>query len=198
MPSQHRYQPISIRPPEHLRDWLLDYAEHQGRAVRSIVVEAIEEYRSRREQEGNDMPAVTSEQARNYLYIAFANTFLRPDKPAQAPIWFPGIEYGTDGTLSDRMKAEATRHLLRVLRDHGYVITLRSGTDVEAALHHVLWDKWTKEEAGNGRFTGRLFGDYGEIYQGDTADDAANHTVERLAVLGGSLCSYSAQDHGSG
>jgi hypothetical protein len=188
---------MSIRPPEHLRDWLFGYAEQHGRPVRSVVIEAIEEYRSRREQEGNNlMRAVTSEHARNYLRIAFAHKFMQPDKMAHAPILFPGIQFSPDGTLPDRMKARGTKHLLDVLRENGYAITLGPGADAEAALHHVLWDQWTKEEAGNGRFTGRLFDDHGRLYLGCTADDAASYTMERLTVLGGSLRSRAGQDHG--
>jgi hypothetical protein len=66
-----------------------------------------------------------------------------------------------------------------------------------AALHHVLWDRWTKDEIGNGRFTGRLFDDHGTIYHGCTADDAATYTAERLGVLGGELRSYTIQEDGS-
>jgi len=72
----------------------------------------------------------------------------------------------------------------------------RQEADVHAALHHVLWDKWTKEEIGNGRFTGRIFDDHGLIYRGCTAIDAANYTVQRLAVLGGELRSYTIQEDG--
>lgn len=197
MPSQHRYQPVSIRPPEQLRDWLFEYASRQNRPVRSVVIEALEEYRAHREEKDDEiMRTVTSEHARNYLCIAFAHNFMRPDQDAMAPIWFPDIEYSRNGTLSDAMKARGTDHFLGVLRENGYVIRPRAGTDARPALHHVLWDQWTKDEAGNGRFTGRLFDDYGRIYRGCTAMDAANYTVERLAVLGGELRLYTVQEDG--
>lgn len=198
MPSQHRHQPISLRLPEQLRDWVLAYASTHNRPVRSVVIEALEEYRAQRERkDGDTMHTVTSEHARNYLRIAFTHNFMRPDQPAwPTPIWFPGINYSADGTLSGDMKAKGTEHLLGVLRDHGYVIRMSAETDVRSALHHALWDQWTKEEAGNGRFTGRLFDDLGRIYQGCTALDAANYTVERLTVLGGELRSYTIQEDG--
>jgi len=197
MPSQHRHQPISVRLPEHLRDWLVEYASRHDRPVRSVVIESLEEYRASREQETHDrMRTVTSEHARNYLYTAFSCNFMRPGKMAWTPIWFPGIQYRADGTLTDEMKAEGTAHLIGVLRDNGYVIRLGAGTDPAVALHHVLWDQWTKQEAGNGRFTGRLFDDHGQIYHGCTAINAATYTVERLATLGAELRSYTVQEDG--
>ena len=72
------------------------------------------------------------------------------------------------------MKAKATDHLIEALRDHSYVVEVDDDLDVKAVVHHVLWDKWTKDEIGNGRFTGCLFDDYGTIYRGCNADDAAN------------------------
>jgi len=196
VPSQHRYQPMSIRLPEHLRDWLAVYAERHDRPVRSVVIEAIEEYRARREHEESRMQAVTIEHARDYLRTAFAFNFLRPDQSGAAPIWFPGIEYRQDGTLSAEGKVKATEHLVGVLRDNGYVLNFDDDRDARIALHHVLWDQWTKDEIGNGRFTGRMFDDYGRIYHGCTAIDAANYTVERLSSLGGNLRSYTVQEDG--
>jgi hypothetical protein len=196
MPSQHRHSPISIRPPERLRDWLTDYAERHGRSLREVVTEALEEYRARREQEGsNTMLTVTTAHARDCLRRTFIYNFMR-DQMVQAPIYFPGIEYSRDGTLSDHMKVLGTEHLIGILRDNGYVIRLSNGTGANTALHHVLWDQWAKEEIGNGRFTGRLFDDYGKIYLGCTADDAANYTIERLAALDADLCSYTIQEDG--
>lgn len=60
----------------------------------------------------------------------------------------------------------------------------------------MLWDKWTKDEIGNGRLTGCLFDDYGTIYRGCNADDAASYMVERLAALGGELGSYTIHEDG--
>jgi hypothetical protein len=197
MPSQHSHPPISIRPPAQLRAWLIAYARHHDRPVRTIVTEALEEYRARHDQEGNQsMRTVTTAHARDSLRRAFIYNFMRPDETAQAPIQFPGIEYSRDGTLTDGMKATATRHLINVLRDNGYLIEVDEDADATAALHHVLWDRWTKDEIGNGRFTGRLFDDHGTIYLGCNADDAATYTVERLAALGGELRSYTIQEDG--
>ncbi|HUD36156.1 MAG TPA: hypothetical protein VMR14_04610 [Streptosporangiaceae bacterium] len=177
--------------------WLIGYAQSQGRPVRAIVTEALEEYRARHEQEGSEhMRTVTPTHARDGLRRVFIWNFMRPDKPAMTPIQFPGLEYSHDGTLSEAMKAKATEHLIDVLRHNGYVIEIDDDLDATAALHHVLWDKWTKDEIGNGRFTGCLFNGYGVIYQGCNADDAANYTVERLAVLGGELRSYTIQEDG--
>jgi hypothetical protein len=107
---------------------------------------------------------------------------------------FPGTAYCRDGTLSESTKAKGTKHLIGVLWGNGVVIMLGEDADVGAAMHHVLWDKWTKDEVGNGRFTGRLFDDHGQIYHGCTPIDAANHTLERLAALGAALRSYTIQD----
>jgi hypothetical protein len=121
---------------------------------------------------------------------------MQPDKPAMTPIRVPGLEYNRDGALTNAMKAKATEHLIEALRGNGYVVEVDDDLDVKAVVHHVLWDKWTKDEIGNGRFTGCLFDDYGMIYRGCNADDAANYTVERLAALGGELRSYTIQEDG--
>lgn len=198
MPSQHRHPPISIRPPGRLRDWLLEYAGQQNRPVRSVVIEALEEFRARQQREDADtMRIVTSEHARTCLRTVFTYNFMRPDQAAWAPIWFPGIEYSSTGTLSEEMKSRGTEHFLGVLRENGYVLRLSKGDDAHAALHHVLWKQWTKEEAGNGRFTGRLFDDHGRIYHGCTAMDVANYAVARLTELGGELRSYTIQEDGT-
>jgi hypothetical protein len=194
MPHQHRHPPISIRLSGQLRDWLITYARNHERPVQAIVAEALEEYRAQHEQKGNvTMDTVTTAHARDYLQRAFTFHFMQPYETAQAPIAVPGVEYRRDGTLPADMKANATNHLLDILREHGYVIALDNGGDVAVALHHVLWDQWTKDEVGNGRFTGRLFDDYGRIYHGCTAHDAASYTVERLAALGGALRSYTSE-----
>lgn len=198
MPSQHSHPPISIRPPEQLRTWLIAYARRHDLPVRAVVTEALEEYRARHNQEGNEkMRTVTTTHARDCLRRAFIYNFMRPNQTAQAPIYVPGIEYRRDGTLTDSMKVKATTHLIGVLRDSGYVIEVDEDADLTSVLHHVLWEKWTKDEIGNGRFTGCLFDDYGRIYLGCTADDAANYTVERLATLGGEVRSYTIQEDGS-
>jgi hypothetical protein len=197
MPSQHSYPPISIRPPEQLRAWLIAYARCHDRPVRSVITEALEEYRARHDQGGdNAMRTVTSTHARDALRRAFIHNFMRPDAVAMTPIQVPGLKYSPAGTLTDAMKTKATEYLIRVLKDNGYVIEVDGDADATATLHHVLWDKWTKEEIGNGRFIGRLFDDHGTIYIGCNADDAANYTVDRLAVLGGELRSYTIQEDG--
>jgi hypothetical protein len=197
MPSQHAHPPISIRPPEQLRTWLIDYARRQDRPIRAIVTEALEEYRARHNQGGNEpMRTVTTTHARESLRRAFIWNFMVPDKPAMTPIQFPGLEYRSDGTLTDAMKARATQHLIDVLRGNGYLIEVDEDDEATVILHHALWDKWTKDEIGNGRFTGCLFDDHGTIYRGCNAADAANYTVERLAVLGGELRSYTIQADG--
>jgi hypothetical protein len=194
MPSQHAYPPISYRPPEHVRAWLTGFATRHDRPVRAIITEALEEYRARHDKEGtHGMQMLSTEVARDYLRRAFTYNFMQPDQPAWAPVSFPGITHSSDGTLSSSVKAQGTRHLIEVLRGHGCVIRFSNGADVVGALHHVLWDQWTKEEIGNGRFTGRLFDNYGGIYHGCTALDAARYSAERLAALTGGLYSYTVQ-----
>jgi hypothetical protein len=198
MPSEHRHSPISVRPPERLRSWLVSYAGRQDRTVRAVVIEALEEYRNRHEQEGTPgMQVLTTELATDYLDRVFKYNFLRPDKMAWYPIDFPGLVYSDDGKLADEMKAKGTQHLIDVLSDNGCVIKFGGDTDVNASLHHVLWDRWTKQEIGNGRFVGSLFDDHGLIYRGCTSHDAARYAVERVATLGGILCSYTEQGGGS-
>lgn len=46
MPSQHRFNSISLRPGPH-RDWLLAYAEKTGQAVNAVLVQALAEFRER-------------------------------------------------------------------------------------------------------------------------------------------------------
>lgn len=48
MPSQHKHPPISVRLPEGDRAWLMEYAEATGRAVNSVLTEAVAEYRAHR------------------------------------------------------------------------------------------------------------------------------------------------------
>ena len=49
MPNRQKYRPISFRPPEADRLWLLEYADKAGRPVNAVLAEALAEYRSRRE-----------------------------------------------------------------------------------------------------------------------------------------------------
>lgn len=54
MPNQQKYRPISFRPPEADRLWLVGFADQTGRPVNAILAEALAEYRTRREQEAED------------------------------------------------------------------------------------------------------------------------------------------------
>jgi hypothetical protein len=190
MQSRRDQQPIAIRLPAEFREWLLRYAADRKRPLTSVVIEALEEYRAKHDQQGDDgMRVLPPEHAKHCLHGIFAHNFLQPDKPAWYPIQFPGLEYREDHTLADGMKDKATRHLLAALSEQGLTISSADPADATSALHHVLWDKWTKQEIGNGRFTGQLFDDHGLIYRGYTAWDAASRTIERLTALGGSLCS---------
>jgi hypothetical protein len=90
------------------------------------------------------------------------------------------------------MKVKATQHLIDVLSSYGCMIRFDGGTDVNTAVHHVLWDQWTQVEIGNGRFIGRMFDDEGRIYHGCTADQAAKYALERIRAIGGDLYSVTA------
>ena len=50
MPNQQKYNPISFRPPEGDRSWLIGYASATSRPVNAILAEALAEYRQRHEQ----------------------------------------------------------------------------------------------------------------------------------------------------
>jgi hypothetical protein len=54
MPSQHKHPPISFRPPEDLRDWLMKHAAATGQAVNRVVTEALSEYRARNDPDISD------------------------------------------------------------------------------------------------------------------------------------------------
>lgn len=47
MPNQQKYRPISFRPPEADRLWLVAEHERTGRPVNAILAEALAEYRQR-------------------------------------------------------------------------------------------------------------------------------------------------------
>lgn len=51
MPNQQKYDPISFRPPEADRVWLLAYHEATGVPVNRILAEALALYRKTTEQE---------------------------------------------------------------------------------------------------------------------------------------------------
>jgi hypothetical protein len=147
---------------EEIRVW---ESRRPGRGRRSLLVEHIQET----------------------LRRTFVFRFMRPDDFAWAPIDFPGIEY-EDGRLADGMQAKAAEYLIGELRDQGYEIVFQdTATDVTQALQHVLWDRWTAAEVGDNEFLGQLFDDYGRIYRGCTAFDAASYTMQRLAALGGEI-----------
>ncbi|MEU4645162.1 hypothetical protein [Micromonospora sp. NPDC023814] len=147
--------------------------------------EEIRVWESRRPGQGRR--AMLAEHIQETLRRTFIFRFMRPDDFAWAPIDFPGIEY-EDGRLADGMQAKAAEHLIGALRDQGYEIVFQdSATDVTEAVRHVLWDRWTAAEVGENEFIGQLFDDYGRIYRGCTAFDAASYTLQRLAALGGEI-----------
>lgn len=51
MPSQHKANPVTFRPPECDRLWLVTFAEKTGRAVNAILTEALADYRTKHETE---------------------------------------------------------------------------------------------------------------------------------------------------
>src|SRR5690242_3386349 len=113
MPNQHRRQPMSIRVPDHLQSWIIGYAELEARTVSSVIVEALEEYRLRREPTSKEKPlhTVAVESAKQYLRHAFTFKFLNPNEMLNAPISFPGMQRNSDGTLPEAVKARATEYL---------------------------------------------------------------------------------------
>jgi hypothetical protein len=137
---------------------------------------------------GRGRRTVPAEHVQEMLRRIFVYKFMRPDDFAWAPIDFPGVKYDQDGQLADDMKAKAATHLVDAIRRQGYQIVFDDpATEVTQAMQHVLWDKWTEDEIGERQFVGRLFDNYGQIYHGCTAFDAASYTLQRLATLGGEL-----------
>lgn len=192
MPSQHLGRPVSVRIPGSLHEWLSDHATQHKRSLGSVIVQAIDEYRLRNqsEQAGGEMSSVSMEQVKNHLRTLFAHKFMRLNDTAYAPINFPGVKYNDDGTLSHDMKAKGTSYLMGLLLDSGFSVEMADGSDPGKALHKALWDKWTVEEVGHGRFIGQLFDDKGRIYRGCLANDAARYTVERLMLQQGVVRSF--------
>jgi hypothetical protein len=45
MPSQHKHPPVSFRPPEGDRAWLLAYAKETGQPVNHILAKALAAFR---------------------------------------------------------------------------------------------------------------------------------------------------------
>jgi len=136
---------------------------------------------------GQGRRAMLAEHVQETLRRTFVFRFMRPDDFAWAPIDFPGIEY-EDGRLVDGMQAKAAEHLIGALRDQGYEIVFQdTATDRTQAMQHVLWDRWTAAEVGENEFLGPLFDEYGRIYRGCTAFDAAAYTLQRLAAIGGEI-----------
>ena len=151
--------------------------------------EEIMTWMSRRPGRGRKtLPALHVQEA---LRRVFVFSFMRPDDFAWAPIDFPGIRYDDDGVLADGMQAKATAHLIDAIRQQGYELVFDDpATDPAAPMHHILWDKWTEDEIGEHQFIGRLFNERGQIYNGCTAFDAANYTLQRLAALDGEIRSH--------
>ena len=54
MPSQHKHPPVSFRPPEADRAWLLEHAKATGQAVNRILAAALAAYR--KDNEGDNRP----------------------------------------------------------------------------------------------------------------------------------------------
>ena len=50
MPGQHKHPPVSFRPPEADRAWLLDHAKATGKAVNAILTAALAAYRKQKEE----------------------------------------------------------------------------------------------------------------------------------------------------
>ena len=64
MSSQHKHDPISIRPPDDTYGWLDDIAEREGRPVRRIIGDALE--RARRIDEAG-LASFDREQDRRFI-----------------------------------------------------------------------------------------------------------------------------------
>jgi hypothetical protein len=134
--------------------------------------------------------ATPAEDVQEALRRIFVCKFLRPDDFAGAPIDFSGIAYDEDGLLVDGTQPKAAAHLIGAIRGLGYEIVFEDpGADVPEAIRHIVWDKWSKDEIGEHQFISRLFDRRGQIYRGYTAFDAARYTLQRLAAVGGRLCS---------
>ena len=54
MPNQQKYRPISFRPPEGDRLWLLAYKEQTGQPMNAILTEAVQRLRADVEQRERD------------------------------------------------------------------------------------------------------------------------------------------------
>ncbi len=150
--------------------------------------EEIRTWMSRRP--GRGRKTVPTPHVQEALRRVFVYRFMRPDDFAWAPIDFPGVQYDGDGVLGEGMQAKATTHLIEAIRQQGYDLVFGDPeTDPATAMHHILWDKWTEGEIGEHQFIGRLFNERGQIYRGCTAFDAATYTIQRLAAMGGEVCS---------
>jgi hypothetical protein len=148
--------------------------------------EEIRAWMGRRPGRGRKAPPAPHVQ--EALRRVFVYNFMRPDDFAWAPIAFPGARYDDDGVLADGMQAKATAHLIGAIRQQGYELVFDNpATDPMAVMQRILWDKWSEDEVGEHQFIGRLFNERGQIYQGCTAFDAANYTLQRLAALGGEI-----------
>lgn len=137
----------------------------------------------RRPHPKQDVP----EHIREMVRRTFVYKFMRPNDFAWAPIDFPGVKYEGD-RLAAGMKERAAAHLVGALRSQGYELVFEdAGTDSTEVMKHVLFGEWTPEELGEDKFVGQMFDDYGRIYRGRTAFDAATHLLERIAVSDGEV-----------
>lgn len=137
---------------------------------------------------GRGRKAESAPHVQEALRRIFVYKFMRPDDLAWAPIDFPGVNYDSDGVLADGMQARGTVHLIDAIQQQGYEIAFDDpAVDPVAVMHHILWDKWTKDEIGEHQFIGRLFNERGQIYQGCNAFNAAVYTLQRLNAMGGEM-----------
>jgi hypothetical protein len=180
--------------PKTVSIWRLRYADFPEPDVTvgetagwdPMRTEEIRTWMSRRPGRGRKTPPAPHVQ--EALRRVFVYSFMRPDDFAWAPIAFPGVRYDDDGVLADGMQAKATAHLIDAIGDQGYELVFDDPvTDPTAAMHHILWDRWTEDEVGEHEFIGRLFNERGQIYRGCTAFDAANYTLQRLAAFDGEI-----------
>lgn len=61
MPSQHKYSPVSFRPPEADRAWLIEQAREWGMPVNELLTRALREYRARWESSSDESGGLTDD-----------------------------------------------------------------------------------------------------------------------------------------
>jgi hypothetical protein len=134
---------------------------------------------------GRGRRSAAAEHVEEVLRRIFVYQFMRPDDFAWAPVVFPGARYDREDRLVEGMQIEGAAHLVKAIRADGYEFIFEDpDKDAVEAMRRVLWDSWTESEVGKHQFIGRLFDEYGQIYRGCTAFDAARYTLQRLAAIG--------------